>query len=159
MYHPWNEVYKTLSCSEFVIYIRITCMCYRNVNKYYVYSVEHGIYFSRNYWNVIMKKLSLYIIHLRKSLYRNVNPYGFSESLRNMYLLLFVYTLFLSPPNTIRFFLCRVVNNKTIVFRRHWFGGSSSGKLDSHISPYICIRVQLNAYFSREKRQILFDAI
>lgn len=79
----------------------------------------------QNYWNLIMEKLSPYIIHLRKHFYRNVNPYGISESLHDIP---FVYIIFITKHNEV--FFSYAVNNKTIVFGRHWFGGGSSGKLD-----------------------------
>lgn len=77
-------------------------------------------------------------------------PIGFSESLRDVP---HSYTLFLSP-NTIRFFflspLCVcVVNNKTIVFGRHWFGDGSSGKLDTHIC-IVCSQLSIYRYFDRK---------
>jgi len=111
----------------------------------------YGIYFSENYWNIIMKKKKTFPIYhsFKEVFYRNVNPYRSSESLHDVPHV--IYTLFLSP-NTIQwffFFLFCAANNKKIVFGRHWFGGCSYGKLDSYTPSWTYI-----SRFSVERRQI-----
>lgn len=78
-----------------------------------------------------------------------------------MYLLFIYIHIFIFSKHNKVFFSCRVVNNKTIVFGRHWFGGSSSGKLDPRMYAHVT-HIQLkayNGYFSWEKRQILYGVI